>query len=188
MDNNYDAAMSFDEKMCDTIRKDAEEAGLDASRMVGMYNTAVRIDTDCTGRGIVYSLEDKVVSTKPFNVFFTTRRILKAVLEIGLTISPTDSHVQTVMLALSILYKLCQLSTVEMTEEQARLLIACHERGAYKEQGNSIDEEVLRREYNVSADTVDKLCKMGCVTISDGKVSLLEEVLIKAEQLKQNTV
>lgn len=187
MGGSYEAAKSFDESMCREMRDYAEKNGLDASRMVGLYNTSVRIDTEVTGRGVVYASDDKVYSTKPFNIFFTTRRVLTAILDVGLSISTPESKVQTVMLALSILYKLCQLSTVEMTEEQARLLIACHEHGAYKAQGKSIEEEVLQREYQVSAEIVDKLSKMGCVAINDGKVSLLEEVWINKDTSKKES-
>ena len=112
---------------------------------------------------------------------------MTAILDIGLSIGPSESKVQTVILALSIFYRLCQAATVEITEEQAQLLIACHEHGAYEGKGKSIDEEVLQRDYHVSVEAEDKLCKMGCIVIREGRISLLEEVWIKGNAFKSGS-
>ena len=180
MGDNYAEAMLFNEQMCDEMREFAIKEGLDAKRMVGLYDIASRVEMGSDSSvGFVWSYHDEVHSTKLFNVFFRMRATLTAIIENGLTLSLPENKTQTVMLALFILFKLCQVSTTDITPEQAMLLIECHNQNAYRSHGVYIDEDAVLQKLQISSTAVSDLKKMGCLDIQDGKISLLEEVLIK---------
>lgn len=125
---------------------------------------------------LVWKDRDEVYSTKPYNVFFRLKDLLLTSVEIGVTVGPSDGPTQTILKGLYILCKLLNVSTVKLNEDQAKLLAACHKQSAY-DQG--VDEDELLDSLEISSKTVDELVQLHCIRLEEGKIYLVEKILIK---------
>ncbi len=106
------------------------------------------------------------------------KEVLIAIIENGLSIALTDelSVTSIVRVVLLILLKALQCTTIELSDDMARVLIFCHNRGAYSKQ-TGIEEDDLLKQVNTDRKTIDKLIELCCVEIDEGIVYLREKVV-----------
>lgn len=175
--NGYEEAFQFDTDMCDEMRKIAETHGIIPERMVGLWD--IIIQTDIIGidqaHGFVWSYKDKIYSTKAFNVFFRQKELLKAVIECGLTLTIPENKIKTIQMGLLILFKLCQVVTVPISDDQAKLLCECHMQNAYV---RGINENYLLEKLSIPRSTVDELCAVSSIRLENGNIFLNEKILL----------
>lgn len=176
--SGYLEAVRFQENMCDELRVEAERMGIDRDRLVGLWDTAVDIellDSPDTN-AFVWSHEGKTYSSKAFNVRFSLKKVLVSVLELGGSLELPDTSVKTIFAALLILYKIAEITTIELSEDQAAALIECYRLHADR---YPIKEDQLLLVPGVSEATITNLSHIGCVELSEGTVRLQEEIFIR---------
>lgn len=177
MDNTVASkeAFSFDNHMRNEIKHMAKDLGLDPNKLAGLYDIAARVELhdENSLMHFVWNKQNSAYSLKPFNVTFRMRAALIAVIDESLSFSVPENKTETIMLVLRVLLKLLVSCTVEITEDQAKVLNECHIKNAYK---IPIKEEILLELTGVSRKTIDELCELKCIELIDGKVWLIEEI------------
>lgn len=175
--NGYEEAHQFYNEMRDKLRGIGLQWDVEPDRMVGLWNMAVQIDvTGKTGEEpLIWRHQAKVYSTKPYNVYFRLKAFLQAAVETGMTLTSSDGQNQTILKGLYILCLLLQASTIELSEDQAKLLAVCHKRNAYE---FGIEENGLLESLSISRKTVDELVCLHCIRLDEGKIYLAERVII----------
>lgn len=175
--NGYEEAHQFYNEMRDKLREIGRQWDVEPDRMVGLWNMAVQIDvTGKTGEEpLIWRHQAKVYSTKPYNVYFRLKAFLQAAVETGMRLTSSDGQNQTILKGLYILCLLLQASTIELSEDQAKLLAACHKRNAYE---SGIEENGLLESLSISRKTVDELVCLHCIRLDEGKIYLAERVII----------
>ena len=178
-DKGYEGAYLFDKKLCDELKEYALNEGHSQEKVLGIWNTffAVEVEDD-PQRGLIWSTNKKTYTTKGFNIRFQLKEVLTAVIENGLSIALTDelSVTSIVRVVLLILLKALQCTTIELTDDMARVLIFCHNRSAYSKQ-TGIEEDDLLKQVNTDRKTIDKLMELCCIEIDEGVVYLREKVV-----------
>lgn len=177
--NGYEQAYAFDKAMCDQVRQMAKEEKVSPDLAVGLWDVAVQIDVEGNDKclSMVWSDGTKTYSTKAVNVFFNQKAVLEAIIEFGLTLALPKDIFATVRFALLILFKLYKITTVELTDDMAKLLVECHKRNAYKT-GVKVSE--LLESTGVELAALEKLEELACLhfTAERDMVFLDEKVLI----------
>lgn len=176
--SGYSEAMRFQKDMCDDLLSEAEERGWDSKRLIGLWDMAVDIELlDSPGdNAFVWSHNGNTYSTKAFNVRFSLKKVLTSVLEFGASWEVTDFSTKTILLALLILCKLAEITTIKLSDDHAAALIKCHELHADK---SPVIEEELLQQSGVSSAVISELASMGCISIKDGTIQLNEEIYIR---------
>lgn len=175
----YEEAYLFDKKLCDELNEYAVLKGYSQKKVLGVWNSFFAVEVeDELQRGIVWSTNKKTRTTKGFNIRFQLKEVLIAVIENGLSIALTDelSTTSIVRVVLLILLKALQCTTIELSDDMARVLIFCHNRGAYSKQ-TGIEEDDLLKQVNTDRQTIDKLMELCCIEIDEGVVYLQEKVI-----------
>lgn len=175
--SGYREAIDFQENMCADLRNEAEKYGLNSERLIGLWDTAVDIELldEPSANAFVWHHKGKTYSIKAFNIRFSLKKVLVSVLEFGGTMELPDDPVKTVFFALLILYKILDVSTLELCEAHAAALIKCHELRADE---RPIKEEVLCQFPGVTSGIISELATLGCIQINEGMVRLNEEIYI----------
>lgn len=177
--HGYEEAYAFDKAMCDQVRQMAEEEKVSPNQAVGLWDIAVQIDVEGKDKclSMVWSDGTKTYSTKAVNVFFNLKAVLEAIIEVGLTLVLPKDVLATVRFALLILFKLYKITTVELTDDMAKLLVECHKRNAYKA-GVKVSE--LLDATGVEPAALEKLEELACLhfTANRDMVVLDEKVLV----------
>lgn len=173
----YFEAEIFQNAMCEALTEVAEKNNLNTDRLIGLWDTAVDIELldEPSANSFVWSHKGTTYSTKAFNVRFSLKKVLILILEYGGTFAIPDGKVRTVLFALFILYKLFDMSTIELSEAHASALIKCAEFHAFD---RPIREEELLLAPNVTYTVISDLEQLGCVELTDGKVRLVESIHI----------
>ena len=83
--------------------------------------------------------------------------------------------IPTIMQLIKILITVLDESAIEITEEQAQVLLECHRLNAYRVPA---EEELILSSSNASRKTVDELCRLKCIELSEGKIRLIEEIAL----------
>ena len=176
--SGYEQALQYDMQVQSVLKKYADDHNIEQGKMIGLYNIAVKYDVlngDIADHGLVRSVDGKVVSMKPYNLRFCLAASLSAIIETGITLFWPGEKIPTIMQLIKILITLVNDSTIEISEEQARVLIACHKSNAY---AVPIEENEILTTAEASSKTVDELCRLKCIELIDGKIRLIEEVVL----------
>lgn len=176
--SGYLDALRFQQNLSDDLRTEADSFGINIDQMTGLLDTAVDIEllNEPAENAFIWSYKGKTYSTKAFNVRFSLHKVLVSILEFGVSPEYPDTQLKAVLAALLILYKLINISTKELSEEHAAVLIECHKQHA---DVNPIDEEQLLQATGASRAIVTELSRIGCIELSNGTVRLLEEIYIQ---------
>lgn len=182
--NGYEEAYAFDEAMCSVVRELARENSIPENKAVGLWNILIQIDVvgGMKGCELVWRDKQKTYSTKALNVFYNQKAVLEAVIEFGLSLTLPNDATTAIRFALLILYNLYKISTVELSDDMAKILIECHKKKAYRV---GIGKKELVEQTGVSEDELNRLEWLSCVRIDDGKVYLKEKVAIRS--IEQNS-
>lgn len=175
----YEQALNYDNKMQSILKKYAQEKNINPGKLIGLYNIAAKyevLDSDIAEHSLVRSVNDKIVSVKPYNLKFQLFASLSAIIDTGVTLFSPGELIPTVMQLINILITLIGDSVIEISEEQSRVLIECHKRHAYS---TPIDEIQLLITTNATHKTIDELCSLKCIELIDGKVRLIENIAIQ---------
>ena len=177
--NGYEEAYVFDKAMCNQVKKMAEDENVSPNKAVGLWDIATQIDVVGEDKclSMVWSDGTKTYSTKAVNVFFNQKAVLEAIIEFGLTLALPKDAFATVRFALLILFKLYKITTVELTDEMAKLLVECHKRNAYNT-GVKVSE--LLEATGGDPVALEKLEELACLHFTDDrdKIILDEKVFI----------
>lgn len=177
--NGYEEAYAFDKAMCNQVKKMAEDENVSPNKAVGLWDIAIQIDVVGEDKclSMVWSDGTKTYSTKAVNVFFNQKAVLEASIEFGLTLALLKDAFATVRFALLILFKLYKITTVELTDEMAKLLVECHKRNAYNT-GVKVSE--LLEATGGDPAALEKLEELACLHFTDDrdKIILDEKVFI----------
>lgn len=174
----FEEALLLDEIICQKIRAYADKEGYDRNQLIGLWNLSAQISVEAFGdqKGLVTKVIDKPYSIKAANIIYNQRILLKTLLEMGFTLKAAGNTLDTLRTALYIIYKVALVSTVDITDAQAAILIYCHKENAYV---RPIEEEQLLKGVPIaSRDTIDALNQMGCISIVEGKVQLCERIFL----------
>lgn len=176
--SGYWESLQFQENMCDSLREEAKQREIDAEKLIGLWNRVVDIELldEPSTNAFVWSHKGQTYSTKAFNVRFELKKLLLAAAEFGASFEIPDTPVKTVLTALVILYKLAEISTQTLNQEQAEMLIKCCELGAYDK---PVMEKDLLRLSNGTSKTVDELRHLGCIALNNGAICLKEQIYIR---------
>lgn len=174
----YSEAIRFQQNMYDDLQIEAEQRGINCDRLIGLWDTVVDIELlDApSDNAFVWSHQGKTYSTKAFNVCFSLIKVFVSIFELGGSLELPDSPKKTIFAALLILYKLLEVSTLELSEDQAVALLEC-----YKLRANvrPIREEQLLQVPGVSSTTITNLSRIGCIELIEETVQLREEIYIR---------
>lgn len=171
----YKEALALDTSLRSQMRSLANEHGVDPDKMVGLYDIATKIEMHDADNLLhfVWSKENSVYSSKPYNIIFRLKASLIAIVDNTLSLSIPSNETETIMLLLRVLLILGVLSTAEINEEQAKVLSECHRSNAYC---IPIDEEIILGRTGASHKTIDELCELKCIELQEGKIWLKEEI------------
>jgi len=173
----YDEAIQFQKNKCNDLLEKIKKYGFDNNQVIGLWDTAVDIEllNEPSSTSFVWSYRGKTYSTKAFNVRFCLNKVLKSVLEFGGSFSVPDSKVKTVFTALLILDSLLEISTLELCDDHAKMLIKCHD---LQLDIHTISEDELLRVTGMTNTVITDLCKLGCIELSEGMIRLKENIFI----------
>lgn len=176
--SGFQEAYEFNKAVCDDLKIYADVYNLEHNRLIGLWNIAFEIEaaTDSIENSFVWTNENKTYSTKSFNIKFRPKAIFTAIMENGLTLGKPDTGLQAAMMALFLFYKFLQVSTIQLTEEQAKIMMKCHELKGYE---FPVNEEVLIAELGVSRTAIDQLYNLQCIDLINGEIYLKEKVFLK---------
>ena len=176
--SGYLEAVRFQKNMCDNLIEDADNLGISSEQLIGLWDTAVDIELlDTPGaNAFVWSYKGKTYSSKAFNVRFSLHKVLVSILGFGGSLEVPDTALKAIFAALLILYKIAEISTIELTEDQAIALIECHRLHADTQ---PIQEDQLLLVSGVSSTTITNLSHIGCIELNHGFVHLQEVIFIR---------
>lgn len=175
----YEEALSFDNHLKNELIIYANSENINQTKLIGLYNIAVKfevLDSDVADHGFVRSVDGKMVSQKPYNLKFRLSASLAAIIDMGVTLFTENNAMLTVVQLIKILITVIGESAVEISEEQAKVLIECHKLHADK---FLIDEGTILQNAGTTHKTIDELCKLRCIELVDGKIRLIETIIIK---------
>lgn len=175
--SGYQEALQFQEDLCNDLQKIAETCNVKYDQLMGLWDTAVDIELLDTPseNAFIWSYKEKTYSSKLFNVQFSLKKVLVSVLEFGGTLEIPDASLKTIFTALLILYRIADISTVNLSETHAAVLIRCYELHANTQ---PISEEILLQVPGSSSVVITELSKLGCIDIVEGMVKLKEKILV----------
>ncbi len=177
--SGYEQAIAFDNSTQRKIKELAASANVDQGKLLGLYQIAAKyevLDGDVADRGLVKSVAGKTVSIKPYNLRFRLIASLAAIIDTGVTLYEQGEQTLTIVQLLKTLLILLGEMTIEVSEDQARVLIE-----SYKLHANHVpvDEEIVLANANVTHSVIDQLCRMKCIELEEGQIRLLEVIEIK---------
>lgn len=173
-----ESALAFDNRMKEMLVAVAKEQHIDQNKLIGLYNMTsdyVILGGDVADHSFIRIGNEKSTTTKAWNLRFRLCDGLAAIVDMGLTLFSEDEDWKTVIQLLKILLQLFGQSTIELSEEQAKVLIKCYEMKAHCV---PVEEERILSSANASHKTIDELCKLRCIELDNGLVTLIEEINI----------
>lgn len=174
---NYEDINLFWDTMRAEIIEEAQRCGWDRDVAIGLWDTAVDVEllSEPAADSFVWSCKGKTYSTKALNVKYSLRKVLTLILEVGGTISFSENAVRNVFIALWILSRLMDISTVELKNVHSTALIKCYQLHADQ---RAVSEQELLEDPDITADVLTDLNQLGCIEIRDGLVTLVEDILL----------
>ena len=176
--SGYEQALQFDMNIQQQLKEHATSQGINPGKMIGLYNIAVKydvLDSGVADHGLVHPADGKVVSTKPYNLRFRLVASLSAIIDTGITLFSPGKMILTIMQLIKILITLLDESSIEISEEQAKVLFECHRMNASR---SPVDEDQILKATGAPHKVVDELCQLRCIELIDGKIKLIEEVVL----------
>lgn len=175
--NSYDEAVEYYDLLGEEIQQYAKDNNLNHKKVLGLYNIAVHIDvTDKTNLQDFVCINNKnSFRTNAINLTFNLKSVLFSIIEIGLTTDQLQDPIDVIKLTLYILIKVIDLSTIKISDDQAKLLYFLHSQNAYE---IGIDESKLINKHEFSQETINELYKLKCLDIIEGKIYLIDTIFI----------
>lgn len=177
--SGYEQALQFDVSIQQQLKEYAVSQDINPGKMIGLYNIAVKfdvLDSDVADHGLVHTVNEKMVSTKPYNLRFRLAASLSAIIDTGITLFAPGQAILTIMQLIKILITLIDESSIELSEEQAKVLAECHRLNTSH---SPASEDQILSATGASPKVVDELCRLKCIELIDGKIKLIEEVVLK---------
>lgn len=176
--SGYEQALQFDMSIQQQLNTLAANLGINPGKMIGLYNIAVKydvLDNEVADHSLVHTANGKVVSTKPYNLRFRLAASLSAVIDTGITLFAPGQIILTIMQLINILITLVSESSIEISEEQAKVLLECYRLNTMH---SPVNEDQILTAVGASHKTVDELCRLKCIELVDGKIKLVEEIIL----------
>lgn len=176
--SGYEQALQFDLNIQQQLRKYASSQGINPGKMIGLYNIAVKydvLDSDVADHSLVHPKDGKMISTKPYNLRFCLAASLSAIIDTGITLFTPSNAILTIVQLLKVLITLLDESSIELSEEQAKVLLECYRLYA---RFSPIAEDQILAATGASHKTIDELCTLKCIELIDGNIKLIEEVVL----------
>lgn len=176
--SGYEQALQFDMSIQQQLNTLAANLGINPGKMIGLYNIAVKydvLDSEVADHSLVHTANGKVVSTKPYNLRFRLAASLSAVIDTGITLFAPGQIILTIMQLINILITLVSESSIEISEEQAKVLLECYRLNTMH---SPVNEDQILTAVGASHKTVDELCRLKCIELVDGKIKLVEEIIL----------
>ena len=176
--SGYEQALQFDMSIQQQLKEYAISQEINPGKMIGLYNIAVKydvLDNDVANHGLVHTVDGKVVSTKPYNLRFCLAASLSAIIDTGITLFTPGKAILTIMQLIKILVTILDESSIEISEEQAKILTECHRLNTSH---SPVDEDQILATTGASHKVVDELCRLKCIELIEGKIKLVEEVVL----------
>lgn len=176
--SGYEQALQFDMSIQQQLNTLAANLGINSGKMIGLYNIAVKydiLDSEVADHSLVHTANGKVVSTKPYNLRFRLAASLSAVIDTGITLFAPGQIILTIMQLINILITLVSESSIEISEEQAKVLLECYRLNTMH---SPVNEDQILTAVGASHKTVDELCRLKCIELVDGKIKLVEEIIL----------
>lgn len=176
--SGYEQALQFDMSIQQQLNTLAANLGINPGKMIGLYNIAVKydvLDSEVADHSLVHTANGKVVSTKPYNLRFRLAASLSAVIDTGITLFAPVQIILTIMQLINILITLVSESSIEISEEQAKVLLECYRLNTMH---SPVNEDQILTAVGASHKTVDELCRLKCIELVDGKIKLVEEIIL----------
>ena len=179
--SGYEQALQYDVHMQEQLKHYALSKNIDPKKMIGLYNIAVNIevpDENIADHGLVHSSDktgEKLVTTKPYNLRFRLAASLSAIIETGITLFTPGEMIPTIMQLIKIVISLLDESSIELSEDQAKVLLACYQLKAFH---SPVSEEVILQQTASTPKVIDELCRLRCIEMIDGNIKLIEEVVL----------
>lgn len=176
--SGYEQALQFDMSIQKQLNTLAANLGITPGKMIGLYNIAVKydvLDSEVADHSLVHTANGKVVSTKPYNLRFRLAASLSAVIDTGITLFAPGQIILTIMQLINILITLVSESSIEISEEQAKVLLECYRLNTMH---SPVNEDQILTAVGASHKTVDELCRLKCIELVDGKIKLVEEIIL----------
>ncbi len=179
--SGYEQALQYDMHMQEQLKHYAISKNIDPKKMIGLYNIAVNIevpDENIADHGFVHSSDktgEKLVTTKPYNLRFRLAASLSAIIETGITLFTPGEMIPTIMQLIKIVISLLDESSIELSEDQAKVLLACYQLKAFH---SPVSEEVILQQTASTPKVIDELCRLRCIELIDGNIKLIEEVVL----------
>jgi len=134
---------------------------------------------------VLLNIKNKTAkSFKLTNIIINFRGILDLLIEIALASAIPSSTAQAAKFALFMTYKILGLSTDNLSECAAQVLLFLHQNNAYIKYIR--EDEVLKHfdsqgniERNVVYTSINDLLKIRCIDMVQGKITLLEKIYLK---------
>ena len=176
--SGYEQALQYDISIQQQLNTLAANLGINPGKMIGLYNIAVKydvLDSEVADHSLVHTANGKVVSTKPYNLRFRLAASLSAVIDTGITLFAPGQIILTIMQLINILITLVSESSIEISEEQAKVLLECYRLNTMH---SPVNEDQILTAVGASHKTVDELCRLKCIELVDGKIKLVEEIIL----------
>ena len=179
--SGYEQALQYDMYMQEQLKLYAISENIDPKKMIGLYNIAVNyevLDENGAAHEFIHTsgkTGGKLVSTKPYNLRFRLAASLSAIIETGITLFTPGETIPTIMQLVKIVISLLDESSIELSEEQAKVLLTCYQLKAFH---SSVPEEVILQQTASTSKVIDELCRLRCIELIDGNVKLVEEVVL----------
>jgi hypothetical protein len=123
-------------------------------------------------------------SFKLTNIIINFKDMLDMLIDIALMSTIPSSDIQVVKFVLFLAYKIYGLSTKNLSESSAKVLLFLHRNNAYSNYIN--EDEIIKHLY--SQDSIEKedvniaineLMRIKCIDIVQEKIALLEKIYLK---------
>lgn len=161
----------------EAIEKEAREKGYAAESLIKIWqdNAKIEVSSSKQQKGLVF-YNDTRVSVSMKNIQFNQKALLASIIEFALTSNMPQNKAELVKTMLFIIYKVAALSAIEISKEQADVLLYCHRHNAY--QHVIPEDKILQRVEGATSAVIDELEKMKCIDIVGGAVLLKERVFV----------
>lgn len=176
--SGYEQALQFDMSIQQQLEKHAICQGINPGKMIGLYHIAVKydvLDSNVADHGLIHTVDGKVLSIKPYNLRFRLAASLSVIIDTGITLFTPSKVILTIMQLIKILITILDESSIEISEEQAKVLAECHQLNTSR---SPVDEDQILKATGASHKVVDELCRLKCIELIDGKIKLVEEVVL----------
>ncbi len=175
-------ALQFDQKKREEVVSIAKAESYDPDMSLLIWMETVHMeakegDTSSSAEKATWSFITGHSSTKPRNYIaeFSLKRLLGFFVSTYLTTSAPESIDETIKLGLYIVYNAIAQMNIKLSDQEVAVLRYLDEKNAYE---YPVDEQKIYKDLpKTNAEDVNRLYKIKCIDIVDGKVWLKENVL-----------